>query len=115
MKRDDRLKTNLQQRRRWKISITVKSMFDFKFSAGSQEEGLRLAKAIGNDMPPLDGYIDHEIIQDVADSGHVMVNTRWNSNEQAQAVLVKYNNDVKIKRASDLIEGGPTGFVGQVL
>ena len=95
--------------------MAVKSMFDFKFSAEVREEGLQLAKAIGDDMPPLDGYIDHEVIQDVQDPGHVMVNTRWASSEYAQAVLSQYNNDAKIRKANELIKGGPTGFVGQVL
>ena len=95
--------------------MAVKSMFDFKFAESDREEGLALAKAIGNDMPPLNGYIDHEVIQDVTDPGHVMVNTRWASSDQAQAVLTKYNDDAKIKKANALIKGGPTGFVGEVL
>ena len=66
-------------------------------------------------MPPLKGYLDHEVIQDVTDPGHVMVNTRWASREQAEAVLDKYNDDVKIKTADKLIPGGPQGFVGEVL
>ena len=95
--------------------MAVKSMFEFKFPADAREEGLRLAQAIGNDMPPLDGYLDHEVIQDVTDGGHVMVNTRWASREQAEAVLSKYNDDAKIKTANELIPGGPKGFVGEVL
>ncbi len=95
--------------------MAVKSMFDFRFPADAREEGLRLAQAIGNDMPPLDGYLDHEVIQDVADAGHVMVNTRWASRGQAEAVLGTYNDDPKIKTANALIPGGPTGFVGDVL
>ena len=95
--------------------MSVKSMFDFKFSEAAREEGLRLARSVGNDMPPLDGYLDHEVLQDVSDPGHVMVNTHWASAEQAQAVLTKYNEDAKIKRANELIPGGPTGFVGEVL
>ena len=95
--------------------MTVKSVFDFKFSAATREEGIKLAKAIGNDMPPLSGYLDHEVIQDVADPGHLMVNTHWSSQQHAQAVLTAYNNDAKIKRAHELIPGGPTGFVGGVV
>ena len=95
--------------------MAVKSMFEFKFPAVAREEGLRLAQAIGNDMPPLDGYLDHEVIQDVTDPGHVMVNTRWASRGQAEAVLGKYNDDPKIKTANKLIPGGPKGFVGEVL
>ena len=95
--------------------MAVKSMFDFKFSADVADEGVKLAQAIGNDMPPLDGYLDHEVVQDVADKGHVMVNTRWASREQAQAVLGSYQKHEKIKRAEALIPGGPQGFIGTVL
>ena len=95
--------------------MSVKSLFDFKFPAATREEGLRLATAIGNDMPPLDGYLDHEVIQDVKDPGHLMVNTRWNSPEQANAVLGKYNDDAKIKRVTELMQAPPTGFIGEVL
>ena len=94
--------------------MTVKSMFEFRFPAATQEEGLGLADAIGNDMKPLSGYLDHEVIQDVADPGHVMVNTHWRSEAHAHAVLSVYKNDAKITRAEELIPGGPTGFVGSV-
>lgn len=90
-------------------------MFDFKFPAAAREEGLQLATAIGNDMPPLDGYLDHEVIQDVKDPGHLMVNTHWSSAEQASAVLGKYNEDAKVKRATELMKAPPTGFVGEIL
>ena len=95
--------------------MNVKSMFEFKFSATAREEGLRLAEAVGRDMPACAGYVDHEVIQDVKDPGHVMVNTRWATGEQADAVLSKYNNDSKIKRITELLKGQPGGFVGNVL
>ena len=95
--------------------MSVKSMFEFKFSASTREEGIKLAQSIGNDMPPLDGYLDHEVIQDCDDPGHVMVNTHWSSREKANAVLTKYLHDPKIERATELLSGPPTGFVGDVL
>ena len=90
-------------------------MFDFKFSAATREEGVPLAESIGGDMPSKDGYVSHEVIQDVSDPGHVMVNTLWNSRQEAESVLTVYNNDPKIKRATELIGSPPTGFVGDVL
>ena len=45
----------------------------------------------------------------------MMVNTRWASRGQAEAVLGRYNDDPKIKAANKLIPGGPKGFVGDVL
>ena len=95
--------------------MNVKSLFEFKFSAQAREEGLRIAESIGGDMPSKEGYLSHEVIQDVSDAGHVMVNTLWNSREQAEAVLSVYNNDSKIKRATELLGAPPTGFIGGVL
>lgn len=95
--------------------MAVKSVFEFKFPAEAVEEGRQLAQAIGNDMPPLHGYLDHEVIQDVADPGHILVNTRWTGREQAEAVLGSYQHDDKIKRAEMLVPGGPQGFIGEVL
>ena len=89
-------------------------MFDFKFPAAARTEGVALAMAIGQDMPPLKGYQNHEVIQDVADPGHVMVNTQWASQADANAVLTPYQHDDKIKRATELMGSAPSGFVGDI-
>ena len=89
-------------------------MFDFKFPAAGREEGVALATAIGQDMPPLAGYQGHEVIQDVADPGHLMVNTQWANQDAANAVLTPYQHDDKIKRATELIGAAPSGFVGTI-
>ena len=94
--------------------MSVKSIFEFRFESANAEEGLRMAEAIGNDMPPLKGYLDHEVIQDVSDPGHLMVNTHWASVEDCNAVLSTYKDDDKIKQASALLPEPPKGFVGTV-
>ena len=91
------------------------STFDFKFPADCRDEGVQIARSIGHDMTKLDGYEHHEVIQDVTDAGHLMVNTRWTSQEQAKAVLGSYQRDEKIKKAEALIVGGPQGFIGALL
>ena len=95
--------------------MNAKSLFDFKFSAAAREEGLSLTKAIGADMPACDGCLGYEVIQDVTDPGHVMVNTLWNSREQAKATLSVYQNDPKIKRAAELLGAPSPGFTGDVV
>ncbi|WP_462266901.1 antibiotic biosynthesis monooxygenase family protein [Mucilaginibacter sp.] len=95
--------------------MSVKSFFEFKFSADTINEGLPLATAIGNDMPSKEGYLGHEVIQDVSDPNHLMVNTHWSDRQKAEAVLTKYNNDAKITRAKELLGNGPTGFIGEIL
>lgn len=95
--------------------MSVKSMFEFRFPEAAREEGLRLATAVGNDMVPLEGYLDHEVIQDFSDPGHLMVNTRWATREQANTVLASYKDDPKLKRSIELLPDRPAGFVGNVL
>ena len=95
--------------------MSVKSVFEFKFPGKAQQEGLTICQAIGHDMTVLDGYLDHEVIQDTKDPGHLMVNTLWSSQAESDAVLSKYQHDEKIKRATELIGGSPVGFVGEVL
>ena len=94
--------------------MSVKSMFEFKFPESARAEGVTLATGVGHDMPPLAGYQGHEVIQDVADPGHLMVCTQWTSQEAANAVLTPYQHDAKIKRATELIGSAPTGFVGDI-
>lgn len=94
--------------------MTVKSMFDFKFPAQHADEGVAVARSIGADMPAKPGYPDHEVILDVSDAGHVMVNTHWESAEAAMAVLDPYQHDDKVVKATELIGAPPAGFVGEV-
>ena len=95
--------------------MSVKSVFEFKFPAEAADEGLVTCQAIGRDMTQLDGYLDHEVIQDTKDPGHLMVNTLWRDQAASSAVLYKYQHDEKLKRATELIGAAPAGFVGEVL
>ena len=95
--------------------MCVRSMFEFRFPEATREEGLHLAKAIGNDMVPLEGYLDHEVVQDFEDPGRLVVRTRWAAREHANAVLASYRNDPKIKRIAELLPDRPNGFVGDIL
>ena len=95
--------------------MSVQSSYEFKFTEASHEEGFCLATGIGDDMTGLTGYLDHEVIQDVADPGHMMVSTRWVSLDAANAVVSVHKNDVKIKRIVELLPDRPGGFLGHVL
>lgn len=95
--------------------MTVKSVFEFKFPKDAQDHGLILCRGIGHDMINKPGYLDHEVIQDVKDPGHLTVSTHWKSQEDSDAVLSVYQHDEKIKKASELIGGSPAGFVGSVI
>ena len=89
-------------------------MFDFKFPAQHVDEGVALVRAVGADMTAKAGYLGHEVILDVSDPGLAMVNTHWESQDAAMAVLDQYQHDDKIVQATKLIGTEPNGFVGEV-
>lgn len=91
------------------------STFDYRYSPDTRDEGIELCKQIGHDMIPLDGYVDHDVVQDVTDSGHMTVTTKWESAEKAHATLAVYRNDPKIQRTIELLGTESPGFVGELL
>ena len=95
--------------------MTIVSTFDFRFSDETREEGVRLCRGIGADMVALDGYVDHEVVQDLSDKGHVTVTTKWTSEEEAQATLSTYRYHAKIQRSRELMGCEASGFVGRLL
>lgn len=90
------------------------STFDYRYSPATRVEGIELCKQIGHDMVPLDGYVDHAVVQDVADAGHMTVTTTWESAEKAHSTLAVYRNDPKIQRATQLLGKESPGFVGEI-
>ena len=94
--------------------MSVKSMFEYKFPASAQQEGLKILQTIGKDMSATEGYLSYEIVQDVNDPGHLMGNTQWSTHAQATAVLATYQHDAKIKRATEL-SASPQGFIGEIV
>ena len=94
--------------------MPVKSMFDYRFAAKDVDEGHVLVQGMGTDMIPLAGYLDYEVVRDVKDPGHMMINTLWESEEAAWAVLDRYRHSDRIKRATALMGSESPGFVGEV-
>lgn len=92
--------------------MTVASVFEFRFSPETADEGYDVARRIGADMPATKGYIGHDVIRDGADGGHMLVITRWGQQSQAEAVLAEYQHDPKVGRATELLGAPPRGFLG---
>ncbi|MFB7658171.1 MULTISPECIES: putative quinol monooxygenase [unclassified Streptomyces] len=95
--------------------MTVASVFDMHFSPESTEEGVGLALAIGADMPATAGCTGYDVIRDLADPGHVVIVTRWNTRSEGETVLSSYVQDSKISRVAELLGQAPTGFLGDVI
>ena len=94
--------------------MTVISMFGYHLSAKHVDEGAALVEGTGAYTVPVAGYLDYEIIRDVKDPGDMMVNTHWESQGAASAVLDSYRHDDKIARAAALMGKDSLGFMGEV-
>jgi quinol monooxygenase YgiN len=94
--------------------MAVSSVFDMRFSPETADEGVGLALAIGADMPATAGCTGYDVIRDLADPGHVVIVTRWDTRSEGEAVLGSYHRDPKITRVTELLGQVPTGFLGEL-
>jgi heme-degrading monooxygenase HmoA len=82
--------------------MSVYSIWESRFPAESAEEGVKVTKAIWRDMLCFDGYLSHELIQDLDQPGHLFVVSRWASREAADEAMT-YTSHPNAKRAEQLV------------
>jgi heme-degrading monooxygenase HmoA len=82
--------------------MSVYSIWESWFPAATAEEGISVTKAIWHDMLFVDGYLAHELIQDLDQPGHLIVVSRWASREAADAAM-SYAPHPNAKRADQLV------------
>jgi quinol monooxygenase YgiN len=82
--------------------MSVYAIWESRFSHETAEEGVRVTKAIWRDMRSVDGYLEHELIQDLDQPGHLLVVSRWASREAAGAAL-SYLSHPNARRADQLV------------
>ncbi|HUA03112.1 MAG TPA: hypothetical protein VMB27_04355 [Solirubrobacteraceae bacterium] len=51
--------------------MSVYSIWESRFPADTVGEGINVTKAIWRDMLSFEGYLEHELIQDLDDPGHL--------------------------------------------
>ena len=94
--------------------MTVYSIWESRFPAETTEEGIRVTQAIWRDMLSFDGYLAHEVIQDLDQPGHLFVVSRWASREAADAAL-SYASHPNAKRDEQLVSEPRRRTVGAPL
>jgi heme-degrading monooxygenase HmoA len=82
--------------------MSVYSIWESRFPALRVEEGIRVTKAIWHDMLSFDGYLAHELVQDLDEPGHLIVVSRWASRDAADAAM-SYLSHPNAKRAEQLV------------
>ena len=91
--------------------ISVYSIWESRFPAEAAEEGVSVTKAIWCDMVSFDGYLAHELIQDLDHPGHLFVLSRWASREAADAAM-SYASHPNARRANELVSEPRRRMVG---
>jgi heme-degrading monooxygenase HmoA len=80
----------------------IYSIWESRFGREAAADGLRVTEAIWRDMLDFDGYLGHELLVDADDQGHLLVVSRWDSRERADAVLREYAGHPNAQAANRL-------------
>jgi quinol monooxygenase YgiN len=91
--------------------MEVYSIWESRFPARGAAEGLAVTEAIWADMPSYDGYLDHVVLIDEDDPGHLLVVSRWASRAHADAVLREYSPHPNAQAANRLVAEPRRRFV----
>ena len=94
--------------------MSVYSIWESRFPADAVEEGIETTKAIWADMRSFDGLLEHELIEDLDQLGHLFVVSQWVSREAAEAALV-YLSHPNAKRVDELVSEPRRRTVGAAL
>jgi heme-degrading monooxygenase HmoA len=82
--------------------MAIYSIWESKFPPQTADQGRAITEAIWRDMPGFDGYLDHELLVDADDPGHLLVVSRWESREHADASLRAYAGHPNAQAANRL-------------
>jgi len=63
-------------------------------------------------MPAFEGYISHELIEDLDDPGHLLVVSQWTTRGCADTSLREYAGHPNVRRVNKLVSRPRTRFVG---
>jgi quinol monooxygenase YgiN len=91
--------------------VSVYSIWESQYPPDASAEGLKATRAIWADMRSFDGYLDHEIVQDLDDRGHLFVVSRWRDREAAASAL-SYRAHPNARRADELASEPRSRTVG---
>ncbi len=92
--------------------MSVYSVWESHFSPDASEEGRHITEAIWRDMPAFEGYISHELIEDLDDPGHLLVVSQWTTRERADSSVQEYADHSNVRRVNELVSRPRGRFVG---
>lgn len=82
--------------------MAIYSIWESEFPPRAAAQGRAVTEAIWRDMPGFDGYLDHQLLVDADDPGHLLVVSRWETREHADASLRAYAGHPNAQAANRL-------------
>ena len=95
--------------------MSIYSVWEFRFPEQNAQEGLGVAEDIWRDMLSFEGYLGHELVRDLDDTGHLLVVSRWTTRQHADDSLVEYAGHPNARRAEQLVREPRGRFVGEAV
>ena len=92
--------------------MRVYTIWESAFPAERRQEGAEVTRAIWRDMRDFEGYLDHDIVEDLDQPGHLIVVGRWESREAADAAL-SYRSAPNAQRVDALVATPRRRTVGE--
>ena len=82
------------------MNVTV--LWELRFPAAGAEGGLEVTRKILQDMRQFPGYVDHEIVRDLDDGGHLLVISHWTTREAVETVRNRYGHHPNVVLVNQL-------------
>lgn len=89
----------------------VYAIWESQFPPEAATEGREVTERIWADMLGFDGYLGHELLQDLDDPGHLLVVSRWDSRARADQALTQYRDNPNALEANRLVATPRRRFV----
>jgi quinol monooxygenase YgiN len=83
--------------------MSIYAIWESRFPAPRAAAGRAVTEAIWQDMTSFEGYLDHELLVDVDDPGHLLVVSQWASREHADESLRLYAEHPNARAVNDLV------------
>jgi len=93
----------------------VYSIWDSHFPPEDADQGRASTEAIWRDMTRFDGYLTHDLIEDLDDPGHLLVVSQWTTREAPDAALREYADHPNARHVDAIVSRPRTRFIGQAV
>jgi quinol monooxygenase YgiN len=83
--------------------MPIYAIWESRFPAPLAAEGRAVTEAIWRDMTSFEGYLNHELLVDIDDPGHLLVVSQWASREDADESLRLYAAHPNARAVNNLV------------